>query len=103
MIKTIKTLNYISDIKVQGVISLKSFSFLKSTSNNANAGCQKNFNVELIVTGMHLLKTFGSTINEIYKKLSNIKIIPLYKQHKKSINEKVYFGKYTSAKLTNNI
>ena len=27
---------------------------------------KKNFNVELIVTGMHLLKTFGSTINEIY-------------------------------------
>ena len=41
---------------------------------------KNKFNIELIVTGMHLLKIYGYTINEIYKKLSNIKIIPLYNQ-----------------------
>ena len=41
---------------------------------------KNEFNIELIVTGMHLLKIYGYTINEIYKKLNNIKIIPLYNQ-----------------------
>ncbi len=41
---------------------------------------KKKVNVELVVTGMHLLKVYGFTINEIYKKLNNVKIIPLYNQ-----------------------
>ena len=35
---------------------------------------KNKFNIELIVTGMHLLKIYGYTINEIYKKLSNINL-----------------------------
>ena len=41
---------------------------------------KKKVKVELVVTGMHLLKVYGFTINEIYKKLNNVKIIPLYNQ-----------------------
>ena len=33
---------------------------------------KKKVNVELVVTGMHLLKVYGFTINEIYKKLNNV-------------------------------
>ena len=43
----------------------------------------KKFKVNIFVTGMHLLKSYGFTVNEIYR--SNIKNIFKFKNQKKKI------------------
>jgi len=72
------------------ILVVKTISFL--TGTRADFGklkslikvCQKSskFNTNVVVTGMHLQKKYGETIDEIYK--SNIKNIFSFKNHQQS-------------------